>query len=737
MRYLLLSCLSLLSFTLANAQCNQLFFSEYLEGASNNKAIEIYNPTAAAINLNNYVIYRYNNGSLTPTDSLFPQDILAAGDVWIAGNPSAIAAITSVSDTLHTITFFNGDDALTLFQISPRLQLDAIGLVGNDPGINWPVGTGATSEFTLVRQVGIQAGNTSWAIGATQYDVYPQNTTTFLGSHTMTPCVAPIFPVIQFASSSTLTSESATTVTVTVNIANVNPLTPTSVDVAVNIGGTANGGGVDYTFATATLTWPANDSTPQTVTMTIVNDFLFEPSETVILGLQNATNNATLGGNATHTVTIQDNDFPTYPIGTVNTVDTLGVADSLGLKCWVHGVVYGVNMRPLGLQFTIIDATGGIGVFRGVGNLGYTLTETDSVKLLGTIGQFNGLTQINVDSIVFISTGNALKTPDLVTVLGENTESNLTIFKYATLVNPTQWTGAGSGFNVDVTDGNNTIQLRIDADVSLYSQPAPVGRFHVCGLGGQFDATSPFASGYQLLPRYDADIKYLPVASLGANDTICAGDSVTIGAANSGDAYLWSTGATTQTITVAASMLYSVTVTDTTLNEVAVDTIFIATSPNPTAMFTVSGSSPTFTFTDNSTNASTWAWTFGDGNTSNIASPTHTYSTSGTYTVTLIVTNACGADTATETVTVLVGIENAFAGQLSVYPNPNHGHFTVDVQGIQDQAIVLTVADQLGRSVFHQIGGLRQTLALSVAPGIYFVQVATEQGSAYIRVMVQ
>lgn len=185
----------LASFTVISAiglaqPCSNLFFSEYLEGASNNKAVEIYNPTNATVNLTDYVFYRYNNGSPTPTDSLFPQGTLAAGSVWVAGNPSAVSGILAVSDTLHTITFFNGDDVLSLKHIPGNTILDIIGIIGIDPGVNWPVGTGATSEFTLVRMTGVQEGTTNWAIGATQYDVYPQNTTTFLGSHSMTSCCA-------------------------------------------------------------------------------------------------------------------------------------------------------------------------------------------------------------------------------------------------------------------------------------------------------------------------------------------------------------------------------------------------------------------------------------------------------------------------------------------------------------------------------------------------------------------
>jgi len=167
--------------------CN-LFFSEYLEGASNNKAIEVYNPLNVTVNLSDYKLYRYNNGSATPTDSLFPQGTLAPGAVFVAGNPSAIAAIISVSDTLHTITFFNGDDAMELRYIPTNTTLDIIGTIGNDPGTNWPVGTGATSEFTLVRMFAHTDGELNWTISATEWDVYPQNTTTFLGAHTGASC---------------------------------------------------------------------------------------------------------------------------------------------------------------------------------------------------------------------------------------------------------------------------------------------------------------------------------------------------------------------------------------------------------------------------------------------------------------------------------------------------------------------------------------------------------------------
>ena len=56
--------LSTISFS---QDCSQLFFSEYVEGWSNNKALEIYNPTGEQIDLSSYSISRYANGGTTPS----------------------------------------------------------------------------------------------------------------------------------------------------------------------------------------------------------------------------------------------------------------------------------------------------------------------------------------------------------------------------------------------------------------------------------------------------------------------------------------------------------------------------------------------------------------------------------------------------------------------------------------------------------------------------------------------
>ena len=173
-----------------NAQCNDLFFSEYIEGSSSNKALEIFNPTAADIDLSDYVIYRANNGSLTPTDSLFPAGMITSMDVYVVGNPGANPTIQAESDTLHSLTFYNGDDAVYMIKISTGDTLDIIGEIGVDPGSGWPVGSGATNNFTLIRQISIQEGELNWTVSTTEWDVFPIDMDDSLGFHTFTPCAS-------------------------------------------------------------------------------------------------------------------------------------------------------------------------------------------------------------------------------------------------------------------------------------------------------------------------------------------------------------------------------------------------------------------------------------------------------------------------------------------------------------------------------------------------------------------
>lgn len=169
-----------------------LFFSEYIEGSSNNKAIEIYNSTDAVIDLaaGNYVIQFYFNGSITPTTFNLTGTI-APKDVFVFAQSNATASILTQADQTSGAGFFNGDDAIALRQGGANgIILDSIGQIGVDPGTEWGTGLTSTADNTLRRKSNITTGDTNLNDAfdpSVEWDGFATDTFDGLGSSTTTP----------------------------------------------------------------------------------------------------------------------------------------------------------------------------------------------------------------------------------------------------------------------------------------------------------------------------------------------------------------------------------------------------------------------------------------------------------------------------------------------------------------------------------------------------------------------
>jgi len=127
--------LSLLPSLFAGAQdCAKIFISEYVEGWSNNKALEIYNPTSAPIDLGQYFVARYSNGSTTATvansvqlsGTIAPYDVHVAvldkrdpngtgqeAPIWDSLNVRGDGFYSPVYNTSNAF-YWNGNDAVML-----------------------------------------------------------------------------------------------------------------------------------------------------------------------------------------------------------------------------------------------------------------------------------------------------------------------------------------------------------------------------------------------------------------------------------------------------------------------------------------------------------------------------------------------------------------------------------------------------------------------------------------------
>ena len=193
--------------------------------------------------------------------------------------------------------------------------------------------------------------------------------------------------------------------------------------------------------------------------------------------------------------------YSPYTIGEVTTNATNGVADSTDVLVSLVGIVHCIDFDGNeGISFTIIDDNNdGVNVFNFDDVSDYVVNEGDKIKVLGKIGQFNGLTQVVADSILTLESGLPTVTPTIVTTLDESTESQWITIENVNFVNPIATFPSGSN-NIDVTDGVNVFAIRIDSDTDIPESAAPQGSFSVTGVGGQYDNSSPYDEGYQLFP---------------------------------------------------------------------------------------------------------------------------------------------------------------------------------------------------------------------------------------------
>ncbi|WP_429222067.1 lamin tail domain-containing protein, partial [Aeromonas veronii] len=138
-----------------------LIISEYVEGGSNNKAIELYNTSATELSLDGYNISLYANGNgdlSSPNNTLDLSGSLAANSTYVIVNAGSVDELKAKADTEATVTYFNGDDALVLTK--DGVIVDSFGQLGVDPGSEWSAGGVTTKDKTLRRKAAITSGRT-------------------------------------------------------------------------------------------------------------------------------------------------------------------------------------------------------------------------------------------------------------------------------------------------------------------------------------------------------------------------------------------------------------------------------------------------------------------------------------------------------------------------------------------------------------------------------------------------
>ena len=296
-----------------------IFFSEYAEGSSNNKYLEIYNPTSETISLDGYA---YPNVSNAPTtvgvhefwNTFETGATIASGAVYIIAHGSADQTILDKANETHNF-LSNGDDGYALAKGTETdyTYIDFVGDFNGDPGSGWDVAgvTAATKDHTLVRKETVISGNTDWTASAgtnaddSEWIVKDKDDWTDLGKHN--EVVEPTVTSVEFSSSDIRLFEDDVTVYAVLSITNSSATNATTVDVVLTSGDASDIG--DYT--TQTITFEAGSSDSDSVAISITEDELTEYKEDFVFELQNVAGgeSAELGTKSTFTLSLDNDDY--------------------------------------------------------------------------------------------------------------------------------------------------------------------------------------------------------------------------------------------------------------------------------------------------------------------------------------------------------------------------------------------------------------------------------------------
>lgn len=469
------------------ANASDLIISEYIEGSSFNKVIEIYNGTGQTIDLSAYSLELYANGSATASQTLTLSGTLDNGKTYVIYHGSAVADIQSKGDLSNsTVINFNGDDALVLK--NAETVIDSFGQVGVDPGSSWGSDDVTTVDHTLIRNSSVITGDTNPtdAFNPTnEWTALPKDDFSNLKTHTINGTTPPVATKVEAVTASTPSSSVAAGTAIT--------LTTKTAD--------------------AKIYYTTDGSEPTTSSALYTEPIIIDKDMTIkTLAVAN-------GLDISDISTFEYRVLTSQTIAEVRTLPT-------GSTVQTSGIVTAV----LGSAIYIQDETAGIVLYGS--DLG--LEVGDEVQAKGSLTEYSSLLEINVtknDVTVLGKKTVPAANPVTADQLNEDKEGTLVTLKNITIESV-------SGLNFTAKDEYGTSFTIRPQDASLLT----VGKTYdnITGVLGSY------SNVYQLIPRNAEDIVedeslvQSVIASPGGG-FIKAGDTVSLSTATAGTTIYYTT----------------------------------------------------------------------------------------------------------------------------------------------------------------------------------------------------
>lgn len=427
---------------LAVTNASDLIISEYIEGSSNNKALELYNGTGSDINLSEYSLELYANGASAYTANLNLSGQLDTGKTYVITHGSANADLKAKGNLSNsTVMAFNGDDAIVLKKSSEII--DSFGQMGKQ--IKWG------ENVTLVRNSLVTTGD---KIPSDAFDVtlewikYGIDTFENLGSHTM---------------------DSGNPDPGETQVGLVTVSTPPSTVTAgteITLASSTEGASIHYT---------TDGATPTTASTVYENPIVIDKDMTIkAIAVKEG---------------LTDSAIAEFTYTVLNESGAISIAEVRNTALEQTVTIKGIVAANLKNTVSVQDATGGIAIRPA----SLAATVGDEVTLTGKLADFRGLLQLDGATVVAKTENVGAPIPKVVTgaEVNEDNESLLVQAKQITLtaVNAGNYTATDGTTNFIVRDENSSLGLSVG---KTYES--------ITGIVQQFDAA------HQIIPRSVQDI---------------------------------------------------------------------------------------------------------------------------------------------------------------------------------------------------------------------------------------